>query len=457
MPRTLKRRSEAIARDASDPEDDDQQPPSTQNRRQRRRSTPPSDVSPSDAENGVSDTQDRTQDSQSQTQNMVKKLVRLALSAEYSRQPIRRTDINAKILKDPASGGGTNSRVNFRAVFNGAQKTLRDVFGMEMVDLPSRERTGLADRRKAATQKATQKEAQAARPRDDETQMGTQSRTKDPVAGAQNWILVSTLPEEYRLHPGLFVPQRAPDPATESVYVALCTIIVSLIYLHIPSGTSDTHEERTRGNGQSQAQVEDTTEPLSDAKLHRWLMKLDLDSYAAPPLDMTLEKVLARMIKEGYIEKHRDSTSGEEVVEWVVGPRGKREIGRKGVAGLVRGVYGFGVDGSGKGLQLPDMNGGDEDDAFEEGEDGQGAQRRRPVKMERDELEQRLVRTLGGVVKLDIKDQSANHLDGVVEEEEDGGERVQENETRANRRDDSERRAPRRSGRRRGGVDANDE
>ncbi|KAJ9652059.1 hypothetical protein H2198_008683 [Neophaeococcomyces mojaviensis] len=419
MPRTLKRRSEAISRDASDSDSEEQQPRSTLNRRQPRRSTPPSDATRSDVENDGSDAGDRAQDLQSQVQIMVKKLVRLALSAEYSRQPIRRTDINAKILKDPASGGNVSARVNFRTVFNGAQKTLRDVFGMEMVDLPSRERTGLADRRKAASQKATQKETQAQRAKHDEIRSGTQSRVRDLVAGAQSWILVSTLPTAYRAHPELFMPQRAPDPATESAYAALYTIIVSLIYLHTPSGTADTQNERARGSGQSQIQqADDTTEPLSDAKLYRWLARLDLDTYAPPPLDMTVEKVLARMIKEGYVEKRRDTSSGEEVVEWVVGPRGKREIGRKGVAGFVRGVYGFGVDGSGSGLQMPEVGGEEEDDGDGEGRerDGERIQPRRPVKMERDELEQRLVRTLGGVVKLDIEGSNANEANGVVEE-----------------------------------------
>jgi len=105
---------------------------------------------------------------------------------------------------------------------------------------------------------------------------------------------------------------------------------------------------------------------------------------------------------------------------------------------------------------MPDLNGESADDAGEERDDGPGEQRRRPVKIERDELEQRLVRTLGCVVKLNIEDRSANHTDGMVEQEEDG-ERAQEGATRGIRRDDSERRAPRRSGRRRGGDEADDE
>lgn len=53
------------------------------------------------------------------------------------------------------------------------------------------------------------------------------------------------------------------------------------------------------------------------------------------------EKVLKRMEREGYIVKvtERDG-GGEESVEYVVGPRGKAEVGETGVAGMVRKVYG---------------------------------------------------------------------------------------------------------------------
>lgn len=74
------------------------------------------------------------------------------------------------------------------------------------------------------------------------------------------------------------------------------------------------------------------------------------------------EKVLKRMEREGYIVKvtERDG-GGEESVEYVVGPRGKAEVGEIGVVGMVKKVYG-----------------------------------KRDV--EADELERRLVRSLGEVV-----------------------------------------------------------
>ena len=71
---------------------------------------------------------------------MVKKLVRLALACEYQRRPIRRADIGEKVL---GSGGGRA----FKNVFNSAQHQLRTVFGVEMVELPGREKVTLQQKR----------------------------------------------------------------------------------------------------------------------------------------------------------------------------------------------------------------------------------------------------------------------------------------------------------------------
>lgn len=69
----------------------------------------------------------------------MKKLVRFALACEYSRRPIRRADISEKVL-------GNNGR-QFKAVFAQAQAQLRAVFGMEMVELPVRDKVTLQQRR----------------------------------------------------------------------------------------------------------------------------------------------------------------------------------------------------------------------------------------------------------------------------------------------------------------------
>lgn len=71
---------------------------------------------------------------------MVKKMVRLAIASEYSRLPIRRNDISAKVL------GEQGSR-QFKLVFDQAQRELRQRFGMEMTELPAREKVTITQRR----------------------------------------------------------------------------------------------------------------------------------------------------------------------------------------------------------------------------------------------------------------------------------------------------------------------
>jgi len=308
---------------------------------------------------------------------------------------------------------------------------------MELVDLPGRERVALGDRRKAAAVAATQREKEGTQRGVEERETQTQGRRgKDPVLSAQSWILVSCLPAAYKTKVDLLVPPRAPDEAVESAYIGLYTIVVALLYLHTPSGSGGATGNETAETQTSQ--TEDTTEPISDAKLHRYLDRLGLSEWAPMGVEgANLDKLLARMLREGYVERRRDMSGGEEVVEWVVGPRGKREVGREAVAGFVRAIYGFGVDGSGRGLEMPPQ--GDEDDGEE------GGQRRRPVKMEKDELEGRLKRTLGDVVAMKIDDQRGRM--GAEPEEEEQGQRAESGRRRT--RDAGEGRAARPSGRRR--------
>lgn len=71
---------------------------------------------------------------------MVQKMVRLALSSEFARLPIRRADVSAKVL-------GEQGTRQFKPVFQNAQRLLRDVFGMEMIELPGREKVTISQRR----------------------------------------------------------------------------------------------------------------------------------------------------------------------------------------------------------------------------------------------------------------------------------------------------------------------
>lgn len=61
------------------------------------------------------------------------------------------------------------------------------------------------------------------------------------------------------------------------------------------------------------------------------------------PID-TLENTLRKMKKEGYLVEVKDNTGDEQITDWMVGPRGKIEVGNTGVQGLVRAVYGDKAD-----------------------------------------------------------------------------------------------------------------
>ncbi|OOQ82206.1 hypothetical protein PEBR_39925 [Penicillium brasilianum] len=249
-------------------------------RRQRPRSasaSPAADMSDSEAEHGAPSSLDA----------MVKKMVRLALASEYSRLPIRRTDISAKVL------GEQGSR-QFKTVFETAQQHLRSKFGMEMVEMPAREKVTILQRRAA-------------------------QKTEKPSASTKSWILTSTLPAAYR-SPAIIPPTRAPSTTTESTYTALYSFIIAIILL----------------NGGS----------LGEQKLSRYLRRMNAEDYT--PIDKT-DKLLARLCREGYLVRTREMDGGEEVIEFMVGPRGKVEVGTSGVAGLVREVYGRGRDSGANG------------------------------------------------------------------------------------------------------------
>ena len=136
-------------------------------------------------------------------------------------------------------------------------------------------------------------------------------RAEKSSSSNKSWILCSVLPQAYRA-PEIIPPTKTSSSATESTYTALYTFIVAVIML----------------NGGS----------LPEQKLDRYLRRTNADSYT--PIDRT-DRLLQRLCKEGYIVRNREMDGGEEVIEYMVGPRGKTEIGARGVADLAREVYGY--------------------------------------------------------------------------------------------------------------------
>ena len=230
-----------------------------------------------------------------------------------------------------------NTGRQFKHVFTEAQEQLRSVFGMEMTELPVKEKVTVSQKRAAQ-------------------RSGTQGSSTSKA-----YILTSTLPARYRKY-GVLQPPQIPSTGAEASYIGLTTFVLALIYLS-------------------------TSQTISESRLEKHLRRMNADNYVLA--GEKTEKVLKRMERENYIVKVRERDGGgEESVEYVIGPRGKVEVGEKGVAGLVRSVYG-------------------KKDA------------------EADELERRLVRSLGDVViekkNRRVGGEEEEDLEG---EEEDEGDEV---------------------------------
>ena len=178
--------------------------------------------------------------------------------------------------------GEGNSKF-FKPVFAQAQSSLHQIFGMELVELPMREKITISQKRAA-------------------------QRSQGSGSSSKSYILVTKLPHAFRDPEILGAGTANPK---EEAYVGLVTVICSLIYL----------------NGRS----------LSETKLDRYLRRLNIE--VTTPLDKT-EKLLATMCSQGYLNRVKDNTGGESSWEYHLGPRAKMEIGKSGVVNLVDEVYG---------------------------------------------------------------------------------------------------------------------
>ncbi|KAF5635613.1 non-structural maintenance of chromosome element 3 [Fusarium tjaetaba] len=254
---------------------------------------------------------------QSADDQLVKKLVRYVISCEYSRTAIRRDGIKERVL-------GTQGR-SFRRIFDLAQTQLKRVWGMELRELPVREKMSLQEKRQAMKSNA------------------------QPKLGSGAYILTSILPDAYR-HASILTPSKTPSADDEATYAGFYTMIISVISL---SGGE-----------------------LSEQKLKRYLQRLNADRNVS--MDKT-EIVLKRMEKQGYVVKRVErpplGQDGDPTTTWHVGPRGKEEVGVDGVMGMTREVYGDSWnDDNEKKLRsslnirdAPQQDGDEEDEALGEG------------------------------------------------------------------------------------------
>lgn len=143
-------------------------------------------------------------------------------------------------------------------------------------------------------------------------------RVEKPSTATKSWMVMSTLPAPFRT-PEILPPSKAPTSFLDSTYTALYTFIIAVITL---SGGS-----------------------ILEQKLDRYLKRTNIEQYT--PIDRT-DRLLQRLCKEGYLVRNKEMDGNEEVIEYIIGPRGKIEVGESGVSGLVRKVYGRDISAEGE-------------------------------------------------------------------------------------------------------------
>jgi hypothetical protein len=127
------------------------------------------------------------------------------------------------------------------------------------------------------------------------------------------WVLQTILPPQYRI-PEIIGPSRplqADEINKDDAYVGLYTMVIALITI---SGGI-----------------------MPEGKLDRAFRRMNADHNT--PLG-TKDKTIALMIKDGYIVRVKESSTGEETIDYIVGPRGKVEVGREGFRNFVAMIYG---------------------------------------------------------------------------------------------------------------------
>lgn len=75
--------------------------------------------------------------------------------------------------------------------------------------------------------------------------------------------------------------------------------------------------------------------------MERYTSKLGMADVSPLGENEKTEFLFKRLQKDGYIVRSKESTgTGEDDVQWLVGPRGKVEVGEDGVRGLTKAIWG---------------------------------------------------------------------------------------------------------------------
>nr|GAT52227.1 predicted protein [Mycena chlorophos] len=370
------------------------QPANTQrSQKQRRAETPEEDDDDDGDEENRMDVDD---EEQTDEKRMAYELVRLAMFNEHRRMPLRRDDISKKVLTG-------NSRA-FSRVFAEAQSILRNLMGMELVELRTR----------AELDPDKEKPAEG-----EEARNAAGVKRKAAAAGSKTYILRSTL------SPQLIEAMAATDED-----------ILEVEAEDAPSEDDDDDEYTAKSYGNMLAWSKaDQLAPLGilyvilalilvsgrvvgDQDLRAMLKRLNLSATTPIPFTaasthpgntLTLDAYLTQLIRQAYIDRAQvgsgpgidgkktankgkrgrgrvsaaDDESGTSY-EWRWGPRAASEVGEQAIGTF---VAEFMVSGQFAAAE-------DDDDA----EEGNAAARARAKKRQAD-AKARMEKMLNGVAR----------------------------------------------------------
>lgn len=224
-------------------------------------------------------------------------LVRLAISNNVTDVPLKREEIKKKVIKD-------NMRI-FPIVFEEAQKILRSVYSMELVEYPTRGTTihSLNQTNNQASQRDTQatQASQAS-----SSQALPSKRTSSKKYTTNSYILRNLIPG--KLRKGLLFNEE------DYQIHGLLAIVLCLVYVN--------------GNR------------IKEDALYRYLEKFGLHRNNQHKIFGDVEKCIYQFIQKGYLEKEKSAVPNEEVTflyKW--GPRSLVEFPEKNLFQFITGFY----------------------------------------------------------------------------------------------------------------------
>jgi len=205
----------------------------------------------------------------------VKAIVRMALFHERQRTTLKREEISKNVLKD-------TPRI-FAYVFNAAQEKLRQVFGLELVELPVKDKKVVPGKKQPTTMAS-----------------GT----------SKQYVLRNLLKAEVNQ----LINWRDELPKMGLLYVILSLILMSGDHV------------------------------LTEESLWHHLKTLRVYKDKDHPLFGEPDKIITQYVKENFIVKNKVVTNNQETFEFRWGPRARVEVSAESIVEFISEIYGEEAD-----------------------------------------------------------------------------------------------------------------